>query len=164
MAGWAAENLTPLDVKLGYWETTVTTVRTGAQTVPPELLEKMTPEQRARLEERLKASQGPQTHVTKRCVTKEDLNKSFGAYVENPACKRTIVTSTSSRQEFQIECTERGMASTGTVRVEAIDSEHITGKTKMSTSRSGQPITIDMTISSKWLDATCPAPEPAVKK
>ncbi|MGO9240832.1 MAG: DUF3617 domain-containing protein [Bryobacteraceae bacterium] len=159
-AAWA-QGVTPLDVKLGQWETTVTTVRTGTPPIPPELLAKMSPEDQAKLEQRMKASQGPQTHVAKRCITKDDLAKSFGAYTDNPACKRTVVTSTSSRQEFQIECTDRGMTSTGTVRLEAIDSEHVSGKTKMSTSRGGQPITVDMTISAKWLAAECPA-NPAI--
>jgi hypothetical protein len=157
-AAWAADDVTPLNVKPGYWETTRTTARSGQLPVPPELLAKMTPEQRARIEERMKASaaEGPQTRVTKNCLTKETLAKAFGLS-DNPSCKRTIVTSSPSRQEFQLECTSAQTTSSGTVQVEAPDSEHANGKTKMSVTRGGQTMTMESTFSSKWLGAECPA-------
>lgn len=55
IAGWAADRIQPLNVKLGLWEMTITTKNSGQMPVPPELLSKLTSEQRARLEERMKA-------------------------------------------------------------------------------------------------------------
>lgn len=57
---WTADSITPLDVKLGQWETTSTTNTTGiAMAILPDVLDKLLPDQRAKIEERIKASQGP---------------------------------------------------------------------------------------------------------
>jgi hypothetical protein len=164
-AAWAADDVAPLNVKPGQWETTVTIARSGQLPIPPEVLEKMTPEQRAVLEERMKASaaQVPQTRVAKRCFTKEDLANAYGANEDNKTCKRTIVTSSPSGQEFKIECTNGQMTSTGAGHVDVIDSEHIGGKTKLSMTRGGQTMTVETTFSSKWLGADCPV-SPAKKQ
>ena len=164
-AAWAADNVAPLNVKPGQWETTVTIVRSGQLPIPPEVLEKMTPEQRTAFEARMKASTAiaPQTRVTKRCFTKEDLANSFGANEDNKTCKRTILSSSPSGQEFKIECTNGQMTSTGAGHVEVVDSEHIGGKTKIGMTRGGQTMTIETTFSSKWLGADCPV-SPAKKQ
>lgn len=156
-AAWAADNVTPLNIKPGYWETTRTSARSGQLGVPPEALARMTPEQRAKFEEHMKAraAQGPQTNVSKSCITKEELAKAFTDN-DDRSCKRTVVTSSSSRQEFRVECTNEQMTSTGTMRFEALDSEHVSGKTKMNVTRSGQTMTVELTFSSKWLGAACP--------
>jgi len=161
----APDDAAPLNVKPGQWETTVTIARSGQLPVPPEVLARMTPEQRAAFEERMKANaaQAPQTRVTKSCLTTEDLAKSFGANDDNKTCKRTIVTSSPSGQEFKIECTSGPMTSTGTGHVEVIDSEHISGKTKLGMTRGGQTMTVETTFSSKWLGADCPV-SPAKKQ
>lgn len=74
---WAADRVQPMDVKAGLWEVTKTTATSGQ--IPAGLLGKLTPEQRARLEERMNArsvqSQKPITYKT--CVTQEQINKGF---------------------------------------------------------------------------------------
>jgi hypothetical protein len=47
----AADKIQPLNVKLGLWETTHTTTTSGQMPIPPEMLAKLTPEQRAKMEE-----------------------------------------------------------------------------------------------------------------
>ena len=156
-AVWAAQGGTPLDIKPGQWETTVTTSRSGAPPLPPEVLARIPAEQRAQMEERMKAraAAGPQTHVTKTCITKEDLAKSFGAFNSNPNCKNTLLSSTPKSADFKVECNIQGMVTTGTGHVEAPDSEHTTGKTKMTMAAGGQTSTSEITFSSKWLGAVC---------
>src|SRR5437868_8630402 len=87
---------TPLNVKTGEWESTLTNETTGQLPVPQEMIDKMTPEQRARMEAMMKARgiQGPRTTVTKHCVKKEDLDKPFGS--DNKSCKQTLVTSSAT--------------------------------------------------------------------
>jgi len=157
-AAWAADNAPPLNVKPGQWETTVTIARNGQLPVPPEVLARMSPEQRAAFEERMKATvaQAPQTRVTKSCLTAEDLAKSFGANDDNKTCKRTIVSASASGQDFKIECTNGPMTSSGTGHVDVVDSEHISGKTKIGMTRGGQTMNVETTFSSKWLGAACP--------
>ena len=156
-AACAAQNGTPLAVRTGEWESTITTTRSGAPPIPPEVLARMTPEQRARMEERMKAraAQGPQTHVTKTCLTKEDLAKGFTGDESQKTCKRTILSSSSRSQDFKVECDFEGMVSTGTGRVEATDSTHMNAKVKINTTVGGRTSTTDMAISAKWLGAVC---------
>jgi hypothetical protein len=46
-AAWAADNVQPLDVKLGLWESTTTMEHSGAPPIPAEVLARLSPEQRA---------------------------------------------------------------------------------------------------------------------
>jgi hypothetical protein len=157
---WAADTITPLDVKLGQWESTTTVETTGLPPIPPEVLDRLTPEQRAKMEERLKAnaSKGPRTTSRKNCLKKEDLDKalSFGSDQKN--CTRTIVTSNRSKQEIRMECTAGGGKQTGTIRVEAISSENVKGSTEMTMTGAGRTMNMNSTFTAKWLGPTCSEP------
>ncbi len=99
-AVWAADKIQPLNVKTGLWETTRTTTTSGQMPIPPELLARLTPEQRAKMEERMKANSAEKTRAStsKSCMTKEKLEKApFSDEQKN--CTRTIVRSTSSEAE-----------------------------------------------------------------
>src|SRR5580704_11513105 len=72
--GFAAETFHPLDVKTGEWEASVNVAMNGAPPIPAEALARMTPEQRARLEEQTKSLSG-RTIVHKSCVKKEKLDQ-----------------------------------------------------------------------------------------
>ena len=152
----AADSITPLDVKLGQWESTMTMETNGQPPIPQELLDRMTPEQRAKMEEMMKsrAARGPRTTTTKSCLKKEDLDKamSFGT---NNRCSRTIITSSRSKQEIHIECTERGGKQSGTVRIEAASSESVKGSTEMTMTAGGRTMNVNGTFAAKWLGPTC---------
>ena len=45
---WAADKPKPLNLKLGLWEATSLISMSGAPPIPPEMLAKMTPAQRAK--------------------------------------------------------------------------------------------------------------------
>ena len=97
-AAWSADKIQPLDVKLGLWETTSTTQMTGMPPIPPEVLDRMTPEQRAQMEATMGASGGqPKAHITKSCMTKERLEKGGSFGEDRPNCKRTVTGSTGSK-------------------------------------------------------------------
>ncbi len=70
---WGADKVQPLNVKLGLWEVTSTTNVSGMPPIPDDVLARMTPEQRARMEAAMKArsGEGPKTTVRKECITKE---------------------------------------------------------------------------------------------
>jgi hypothetical protein len=73
----AADKVRPLNVKLGLWEVTTTVMASEEIPIPAGLLEKLTPEQRARVEERIEARSSQAAKVTRRkfCLTGEQLNK-----------------------------------------------------------------------------------------
>jgi hypothetical protein len=63
------------NIKTGAWELTLTSVTTG-MLVPPEMLEKMPSERRAKLEEAMQARSGqPKTRVHQKCITQTDLDE-----------------------------------------------------------------------------------------
>src|ERR1051325_9859135 len=100
----------PLNVKPGLWETTRTYKSSGALPVSPETMAKLSPEQRARLEQRMNAhsAENSNTVTDKHCVTKEDVEKAdFGQ--GKGECTYNIETSTSTRAKGTYSCIVEGM-------------------------------------------------------
>src|ERR1041385_2514106 len=117
----AGVKLQPMDVKPGLWETNTTMTVAGEMPVPAEMLNRLTPEQRARMEARMKANSAAHTntHTRRKCVTKEDIDRftsDFGA--RDNGCKPTILSSTSKNAKAKIVCDTQGMTGTGTYEVE----------------------------------------------
>ncbi len=154
---WATDAITPLNVKEGLWEVTVTHSMTGMRAmpnIPPDTLAKMPPEQRARMEALMKGT--PTTDVRKECVTKEKLEKNM-AFSNDPAdCTHTVVTSTGHKLEMKIHCEGKQSSTDGQFVIEAIGSDTVKGTNHMvSNSSSGHTMTMDFTFSSKYLGPAC---------
>ena len=155
-SAWAAD-IHALDVKPGQWETTTTGQMTGMPAIPPEVLARLTPEQRAKMESAMGA-RGAKPIVSTSCKTKETLQQAWNTgQAALKACTWAVTTSTSSKQEIRIDCNQNGTKSGGTVKVEAIDSEHIRGAIQMTAAESNDGHTMGMnyTFTSKWLGAAC---------
>jgi hypothetical protein len=143
----AADNVTPLDLKPGLWETTSVSERSGMPSIPADKLAAMPPEQRARIE--AMTSSKPTTTTRQSCRTDKDL-RSF-TDDGNKSCKQTIVTSTGTRQEIKMEC-DKG---NGTVTVEAKDSGHVNGLVLMHMASNGRNMDMKITINAKWISSSC---------
>jgi Protein of unknown function (DUF3617) len=151
---WAADTFHPLDVKTGEWEATTTVATSDVPPIPVEALARMTPQQRARIEEQTKSLSG-RTMVHKSCLKKEKLDKPLTFGNNDKACANTLVTSTGSMQEIHVECSRNNRKSSGTLRFEALDSEHVKGTVKMTmTSESGN-MDINSSFTAKWLGEAC---------
>ena len=157
LALWAADNITPLNVKEGLWEITTTHSMSGMPAmpaIPPDALAKMPPEQRARVEAMMKG--GPSTDVRKECITKEKLEKHSAFSNNRGDCTRTVVNSTGSKLEVKFHCEDKQSSSDGTFVMEAVGSDNVKGTMHMvSNSSSGHAMTMDFTISSKYLSPAC---------
>lgn len=151
---WAADTFHPLDVKTGEWESSMTVAASDVPPIPPEALARMTPEQRSRLEEQTKSLSG-RTIVHKTCLKKEKLDKPLTFGNNDRACTNTLVTSTGSMQEIHVECTRGARKSSGTLRFEALDSEHVKGTVKMSMTSASGNMDINSTFTAKWIGETC---------
>lgn len=151
-AAWAAD-APPLDVKPGMWEGTTTYETSGAPPIPAEILAKMTPEQKAMLEARMK--QGPKTTVDKHCMTKEDLSKGLSYGDDHGSCQHTVVNGSSTKQEIRMECNNAGVKGSGTIRVEAMDPEHMKFSLQMTSGDGTHAMKINATGTRKWLGAGC---------
>jgi len=153
----AADDLKPLDVKLGLWETTTTSQTSGMPPVniPPDALARMTPDQRANVEAMMKGQGSPRTTTTKSCMTPEKMKRSEMFY-EQKQCTKTVVTSTGSKLEMRIHCTmEGGAKADGTVRVERINSESTKGSVQMVSTSGDHTMNMNSTFISKWLSPDC---------
>ncbi|MGO8984631.1 MAG: DUF3617 domain-containing protein [Terriglobales bacterium] len=154
----AANDLAPLNVKEGLWEVTVTSSMGGMPAMPalpPDVLAKLSPEQRAQVEARMKGGQSPS--VTKQCITKEKLAK-YTAFNANDRadCTHNVVSSTGRRLEMKMRCTmDKGGVADGTYVMEAISAESTKGTMHMVVNSGDHNMTMDMTVVSKYLGPAC---------
>lgn len=144
-----------LNVKPGQWEATVTSQVTGLPPIPQEVLDKLTPQQRQMMEQRMKGNQTPRTITSKSCITKEQIEKGFDVGDDDKSCTRTVVSSTSSKQEIKIECNRDNNKATGTIRIEASSPESVKGSMQMSMTGGGRSMNMNSTFTSKYLGPTC---------
>ena len=160
----AAENFTMPNVKEGLWEVTVTHPSGGLPGMPEDVLAKMPPEQRARIEEMMKqkgVSMSGNTTVVKNCVTKEKIAKGMAfADEKQKNCSHTIVSSSSSHVEVKFHCDETrkdGSKTTvdGTTTVDVMNDDSTKGTTHIVTSGGDKPMTMDLTFTSKYLGSSC---------
>ena len=149
--------LQPLNIKPGLWESTRTIKRTGEMPIPAELLNRLTAEQRARMEERMKANSAghESTETEKHCVTKDDLEKDRMKIAEAKECTTTVVNSTSTNLRGKLICDTQGVHATGTLELVAADPEHVSGSYHSTVDGNGQTMHVEGAWTSKWLGASC---------
>lgn len=164
LALFAADKPTMLNVKEGLWEVTLTHPSNGLPGMPEDVLAKMPPEQRARVEEMMKQkgmSMSGNTTTVKSCVTKEKIEKGMAFATENRNnCTRTIVNSSSSHFEVKYHCDETakdGKKTTidGTTTVDVVNGDSTKGVSHVVSNSDGRTMNVDMTFASKYLGPSC---------
>jgi hypothetical protein len=147
----------PLNIKPGLWESTRTIKRTGQLPIPAEMLNRLTPEQRARMEERMNANSAAHssTATDKHCITKEDLEKDRLKLAETNECTTTVLNSTATNVKAKFVCETEGMQATGLLELVAADSEHLNGTYHSTANGEGHTMNVEGTWSSKWLGSSC---------
>ena len=156
-SGVRAADPVALDIKLGQWEATVSSQITGLSQAVPQIsadqLAKMPPEQRARAEAMLKQLGGPHITISKSCVKKEDLTKL--QLNNDQSCKTTLVSSSGSKQEIHMECDRKSGRQTGTITIEALNSESIKFNIQAGGDANGKSMSMTVNGTSKWLGPVC---------
>src|SRR5579883_1352195 len=149
-------------VKMGLWESTVTST-IGGLTIPPDVA--------ARLQAMGRPVPGstPHTIVTQSCMTKEEWAKSIENLNNNEAkCTYTNRTFTSSKFSFDMSCaSERGGVFSGHFEMLVDNDEHTHGTAHMKSETSGpngQAMTVDTNLSSRYLGADCGDVKPGEAK
>jgi Protein of unknown function (DUF3617) len=154
---------TPLNVKPGLWETTVQQESSGMPPIPQAALDKLPPEQRARLETMIqaRAAGGPHTssRVERSCLTRAELEQPFMPD-ENKHCTHRVVSSTGSKMEIEAQCAQDGaVKSAMSMRFEASSPEHVAGiitvTAESTTPGDGHTMTIKNHMDARWLGADC---------
>jgi Protein of unknown function (DUF3617) len=155
-SAWAADKIVPPNIKTGLWEVTENHNTTGMPpmpAIPPEALARMTPEQRAQVAASLGG--GPKTSTRKYCVTKEKLEKNAAFADDRSECTHTIVSSSSTKTEMKMQCTQKDMTTNGTFKFEALSPESVKGTVRMVATGSGRTMNMDFDFVSKYLGAAC---------
>jgi hypothetical protein len=152
----AADKVEPLNIRVGLWEVTTTVTASGEMPIPAVLLDKLTPEQRARVEERMNArkSDPARTTIAKKCLTRQQLIHGIPFRPDRKSCTWTVFTSTRSQLEMRAECFDESSRSNGMVQIDALDSESVKGSVQFS-STSGNRVTSWSTFTARWIAPLC---------
>jgi hypothetical protein len=155
----AAADFTPLGLKPGLWESTVTMkIGSPMASIPPEqraqmeaAMANMPPARRAQMEAML-AGRGQPT-VTKVCLTKDSMSRAldFGAQ-QRKNCQVKVVSSSPTTQQVEMECTTDNNKLTGTMTFEALSPE--SGKATIQMSQDGVQ-KMNMTVNTRYLGPDC---------
>ena len=150
-AAGAAEKL---DIRTGSWEVTATTQMSGMP-LSDEMLGKMTPQQRAEVQAAMReeAAKGPQTEVTRECITAEDVERPFQS-ASGEDCTQTIVRTTRTTQEARLVCTGEHKGE-GLLRVNAPNPETMTATLDLRAGDGPNAFTIKSRMKGRWLAAQC---------
>ncbi|MGH9360170.1 MAG: DUF3617 domain-containing protein [Terriglobia bacterium] len=160
----AAGGITPLHVKTGLWETSMTSSASGQLALPPEAVARLTPEQRTKLEAAMgaMASHAPKADTSQHCVTQEELTKDpFTDKGQNRKwkCDETVIKSTGSELALHEVCGEGTSKWDAHISMQAVDSEHTKGAVLADITMGGRTMHQNMNFTSKWIGASCPAGE-----
>jgi len=165
-SAWAADALTPMDVKPGLWQATVDMPGMPAMpnmpTIPPETLARMPAQQRAQIEAMMKGRGAGSGMTTNFCMSPDQIKRGGPVGAVDKSCTYNVVSSSASKQQMHMECKQGATTSSGDVTVERADSEHITATAVMKTSASDKPMTVKTAL--KWLAADCGDVKPAGAK
>ncbi|MGC9952343.1 MAG: DUF3617 domain-containing protein [Bryobacteraceae bacterium] len=159
-----AADPTPLNLKAGEWEYSVTMKMTGMPQmpqqmpqIPPDQLAKLPPDQRARIEAAMKnagnLAAGKPT-VNRRCLKEKDL-ANFNPTHMAKSCKTTVTSSSGSRFEAKVECNDPDNKTTSTIVAEALSAESMKFSMVSSGTANGDPMNMTLNGTGKWLSAVC---------
>lgn len=149
----------PLNIKPGLWENTISITHAGEMPIPPEMLSRLTPDQRARMEQRMKANAAAQSHTVtdKQCVTQEDLQKPdfLSNFERQQQCVVKILESTSTSASGKMSCQSEAGKMDGALEIKAPDPEHMNSTWHSTLAGNGHSMSVDAKSSSKWLGSSC---------
>jgi hypothetical protein len=152
----AADKLQPLNVKVGLWEMSETVTTSGEMPIPPEVLAKLTPEQRAKLEAQMKSNSGGHTRTItyKSCLTKEQLEKA-PSFMEKKNCNMTVLRSSSSQADVQGVCTDRSVTTHLKLHIEALNPENTRMAGEVTVNGDGHTMNSHANFTGKWVGPSC---------
>jgi hypothetical protein len=153
----------PPNAKPGLWESTVTRQMAGAPVSPVADTSKLTPEQRARLEQMMamRGATAPTTSVVRYCVTPESAQRWESFAQDNSAdgkCERTVQDESAGSLKMSIVCA--GGQRQGTIAFTATDANRIRGTINWVQHQAGGDRTTTVDIDSRWLSADCGTVKP----
>lgn len=126
--------VTPLNMKPGYWQETITSTVNGRGT--------------------------PKTRTLKFCMQNKDLSSNrFGMREPSPGmkCQDQVIRSTPTDLDIKSTCTDGTSGSDIHMTSHALDPEHVTSHNEMTMTLNGRTMQSSAQMEGTWLGATCPA-------
>jgi Protein of unknown function (DUF3617) len=156
--GYAAEPEVAMNVELGLWEVTTTGGASGTPAIPEALLQRMTPEQQAKMQQLL--AQRVQGQKFKECMTAEKRSKGFGNKEEDGGkCKVTVTTNTPTEFQAQRQCAASSGDSTLTdykMHFNITGKHHASGTIDIAiTHQDGKVTNVHSALEAQWLGSDC---------
>lgn len=158
----ARADATPLNVNPGLWEMTTTSHTAGQMPLPEDMLAKMAPEQRAKVEAAMKAmmERAAAPHTFKECVTAQQIKDGLKlGQKDQPSCKRTVLSQSSTLLQVREECTG-ARPSTANYRFEAPNPAAMHGIIDMVMGQGTRTMKVNGDVQGKWLGADCGSVKP----
>jgi len=154
---FAAAQYQPLNVKTGQWQTTVLINSGGSMALPSSQMERLTPEQRARVEAAMKQASKLKIirYVNQDGLTQDDLNKGTPFKSDDKQCTQKVLNSTSSKLNIEQDCAEDTMSTKTVMTLEALSSEQVKGIGTVTATSEGHIFTSNITFTSRWLSPAC---------
>jgi len=153
----------PPNAKPGLWESTVTRQMEGTPVAPVADSAKLTPEQRARLEQmmRLRGTTAPTTSIVRYCVTTEAAQR-WESFVQesgtDPKCERSVQDESAASLKMSFVCA--GGQQQGTAAFTATDANRIRGTISLVRRETGGDRKTTVDIDSRWVSGDCGAVKP----
>jgi hypothetical protein len=158
----AAAPVTLPPVKMGLWESTITSAMSGFQ-LPPDVAAKLQAMGQ-------QAPGGSHTVVTQSCLTPDQWQKDMER-MNNPRDSDCTITNRQQdpkKLSFDISCkSQHGMTTSGHVEMNFVDDEHGHGMSHMKADNVGQnaqSITMDVTFETHRMGADCGDVQPGTPK
>jgi hypothetical protein len=147
LSGFAAT----LDLKPGSWEVVMATSVAGLP-IPQDALAKMPPDQRAKVEEAMKARAGKvNTSTMHTCVTKEDLDRGDLMKSERDNCTRKVINQSARRFEVEETCAAPDPSQTH-MTFDSKSSESYTATIERSQGEAGK---VHIELTGHWVETKC---------
>lgn len=158
VALWAADKVQPFNLKVGLWQVTFANPH---MPIPAALLDKLTPEERARIKDRINAQKPKpgKTPITKECLTRKQLDHGIPFQPSRKSCRWNVLTSSSSKVSWRVECSAQGVNTSEAIEIELLSPEEVEGSVR--TLENGNDATtpsLRSTFQAKWIGPVCRIP------
>lgn len=152
-----------LDVRTGLWEVTTKRSSTGMPrmpampTLPPEMLARLPPAQRAQIENMMKTRRNvaPGVQAHKVCITQASLDKTPDFGPAERDCTRTKDSRSARGWQVQQVCRAGGSKQTMNIRYDVVNRETIKGTVDIAMRDGADAITMKQEMQGRWLGADC---------
>ncbi len=155
VALWAADKVRPLNLKAGLWQ--VTTVANPDMPIPAALLDKLTPEERARITDRMNAQKPKpgKTQITKECLTRKQLDHGIPFQPNRQSCRWHVLTSSRSKVSLRVECSTQGVNTSEAIEIEVLNPGEAEGSVRTLTNGNDAAISGLTTFQAQWISPVC---------